>query len=427
MSERLLVAGGLEIVTNARMDVLIENGKIKEIGNGLGKRRELKGIKKIDANQAWITPGLIDMHVHLREPGRESEETIATGTRAAAAGGFTTVLAMPNTQPTPDSPALIRFLRAKAEKDSPITVLFAGATTVGQNGKRLSEIGRLARAGAPAVSDDGKPVSDAGLMRRALEACAGAGILLIEHCEDLGLSAGGALHEGRTAARLAVRGIPGEAESAPAARAVELARLTGARLHLAHVSSARTVELVRRAKAEGLAVSCEATPHHLALCDSDIPRAGNQADFKMNPPLRSSADRAAILKGLADGTIDAIATDHAPHSAAKKSLGLADAPFGVIGLETALAVVLTKLLGKVLTPKQIVERMSSGPARLLGLKTKGSLQPGMDADIAVIDPAEAWTVAPPFLSKSANSPFVGMRLKGKVRTTISGGRIVHAL
>ncbi|MDD5304047.1 MAG: dihydroorotase [Elusimicrobia bacterium] len=430
MPEQLIVTGGLLIDPAVRIeavrDVLIEDGKISAVGTGLSRKSALKGVPAIDAKGKWVIPGLVDMHVHLREPGREGDETIETGTKAAARGGVTTVLAMANTEPVTDTASQLAFLRAKARTDAAITVLFAGAVTVGQKGERLTEFAKLRAAGAAALSDDGRPVMNAGLLRRALEYADDLGLLVIDHCEDLTLSNGACVHEGATALRKGLKGAPGAAETVQVLRDIALAQLTGARLHIAHVSTSASVEAIRTAKKNGVRISAEAAPHHFALIDKDMP--GYDADWKMNPPLRSGEDRQALLEGLADGTLDAIATDHAPHGCASKALGMDLAPFGVIGLETSLAVALTDLFHKkVLTRRKLVERMSMGPAALLGLKHKGTLAPGADADLVVVDPDAAWTPAAPFFSKSRNTPFAGRRLKGRALTTLSAGRVVHAL
>lgn len=425
---RLLIRGGLVIDPSqnleAARDVLIENGRIARVEAGLARRSSLIGVPELDASGKWVVPGLIDMHVHLREPGRESDETISSGTRAAARGGITTVLAMPNTEPPIDNASMAALVKSKAAAEGAVNVLVAGAASVGLKGERLTEIARMARAGISAVTDDGRPVMNSELMRRALEYARDCGLPFIDHCEDENLSAGAVLHEGFAATLKGLRGIPWASETVMVLRDIALSELTGAHVHIAHISCARSVAAVREAKKRGLRVTAEVTPHHFTLRDLDV--KGYDADFKMNPPLRSEEDRKALLEGLADGTIDAIATDHAPHGPGKKALGLALAPFGVIGLETSLALGLTQLVGKkVLKPKQLIERMSASPARILGLKTKGSLKPGMDADVTVIDPSATWTAGPPFESKSRNSPFLGMRLKGRAQATIVAGRIVH--
>ncbi len=414
------------VKVEAVRDILIEDGKISAIAPGLARKSALRGVPAIDAKGKWVIPGLVDMHVHLREPGREGDETIKTGTKAAARGGVTTVLAMANTEPVSDSPSQLAFLHAKARTDAVITVLFAGALTAGQNGEKLTEFAKLRAAGAAALSDDGRPVMDAGLLRRALEYADDLGLLVIDHCEDLNLSNGACVNEGPTALRKGLRGAPWAAETAQVVRDIVLAQLTGARLHIAHVSTAASVEAIRTAKRNGIRISAEAAPHHFALIDKDI--NGYDSNWKMNPPLRGVEDRLALLAGLADGTIDAIATDHAPHGCAAKELGMDLAPFGIIGLETSLSVALTDLFHKkVLTRRKLVERMSSGPAALLGLKDKGTLTPGADADLVIVDPELTWTPAAAFFSKSRNTPFAGRRLKGRALTTLSAGRVVHAL
>ena len=429
-AERLLIVGGTVIdpeqKVEAKRDVLIEGGKIADVAAGLDKKSGLSGVTRLPAANCFVTPGLIDMHVHLREPGREGEEDIKSGTLAAARGGVTTVLAMPNTEPPIDSPALLRLLAAKVKQDAAVNVLLAGACTLGQKGERLTEAALLKEAGAAALSDDGRPVMNSGLMRRVMEHAKDAGLLVIDHCEDDHLSQGGCAHEGPASTAKGLRGIPWASETVMVLRDIALCELTGAAVHIAHISAAQSVDAVRAAKKRGLPVSAEATPHHFSLSDEDV--EGYDADFKMNPPLRGKTDREAVLEGLADGTIDTIATDHAPHGPSKKECGMQLAPFGVIGLETSLALGLTRLVGKgLLTRRQLVERMSAAPARLLGLKTKGSLRKGMDADVTVIDPAASWTVEAPFASKSRNSPFLGLRLKGRTTATIVAGRIVYAL
>ena len=430
MTERLLITDGLVIdparKVEAVRDILIVTGKISEVAAGLSKKKAVIGTTTIDAKGLWVVPGLVDMHVHLREPGREGDETIATGTMAAARGGVTTVLAMANTEPVTDNPSQLAFLRAKAEADALVTVLFAGAVTLGQKGERLTEFAKLRAAGACALSDDGRPVMDAGLLRRALECAKDLGMLVIDHCEDLTLSAGACMNEGAQSLRKGLPGAPWAAETVQVVRDLALSQLTGARVHLAHLSAAASVEAVRQAKKRGVPVTAEACPHHFALTDAMVP--GYDGNWKMNPPLRREEDRQALLEGLADGTIDAIATDHAPHGCCAKSSGLDLAPFGVIGLETSLAVVLTELFHKkVLSRRQVVERMSAGPAAILGLKDRGTLAPGSRADIALVDPDAAWTPQAPYLSLSRNTPFSARRLKGRVVKTLSAGRVVHAL
>ncbi|MBI5624270.1 MAG: dihydroorotase [Elusimicrobia bacterium] len=424
----LLIRDGLVVDPSrkieARLDVLLEDGKVAAVGRGLSAKSAFKGMPSLDAKGCWVVPGLIDLHVHLREPGGEVAETIASGAQAAARGGFTTVLAMPNTKPPVDDPALLADLRARAAH-APVRVLFAGAVTEGQGGRVLTRLEALAKAGAAAFSDDGRPVRDPDLMSRALARARDLGLPILSHCEDPDLLGDGVMNEGPEADRRGLKGIPRACETVMVCRDVALAEATGGRLHICHASAAGTVTSLRLAKARGTPVTGEAAPHHWTLCDQDIP--GRDPDYKMNPPLRSASDRDAVRDGLADGTIDAIASDHAPHPRAAKALGFEAAPFGIIGLETSVGLAMTVLLGKGLTPSALVDRMSAAPARILGLKSRGSLAVGMDADVAVIDPRLSWTVKPPFASKSSNTPFMGMRLKGRVRATIVAGRLVHAL
>jgi len=428
MSNQLLIRGGLVIDPaqdlESTRDIFIHNGRIAAIGPRLCHRAPR--IPVLDARGCWVLPGLIDLHAHLREPGAENAEDIASGARAAAAGGFATVLAMPNTAPPIDSPARLRRLRAKADRSAAVHVLFAGCATKGQLGREQTDLPGLAAAGMSAVSEDGRPLCDAGLMRRVLELTRRLGLPFISHCEEPALSRSAPVHEGRISRRLRLPGQPWAAETAMVLRDIALAELTGGHVHVAHISCAQSVAAVREAKRRGLPVTAEATPHHLILCEDDIP--GPDSAYKMNPPLRSRADRAALQEGLRDGTIDAVATDHAPHTAAAKRRSFRDAPFGVIGLETALALMLTGLVHKGrLTRRQLVERMAQAPARILGLRRKGSLARGMDADVTIVRPREPWTVPSCFVSRSRNSPFVGMRLQGRVRATVVSGRIVHAL
>lgn len=406
---------------DGRRDVLISGGKVRSVDRSIPPR---KSDEVLDASGLWVIPGIIDMHVHLREPGGEASETIETGTRAAAEGGVTTVLAMPNTRPAIDSPGQVRRVRSLARAKGKVNVLVAAAVTRGQRGERLTDMERLAAAGAGAFTDDGRPVMSAELMRRALCGARALGLPVLDHSEDDDLSAGGVLHEGPAARRAKVRGIPAASESLMALRNAALCDITRGPLHLCHVSCAPTVELVRRVKAAGLPVTAEAAPHHFTLCDANIPRGRRAVDFKMKPPLRSRADLRAVREGLADGTLDAIATDHAPHSPALKSRGLGRAPFGVIGLETVVPLSLSLVGAGLLSRKALVDRLSAAPARILGLRSKGSLRRGADADVTIIDPEARWTAGPRYASKSRNSPFTGRRLKGRAHAALVGGRVV---
>ena len=412
-------ARGLDITA----DVLLKDGKVARIEAGIADAVD-RETRVIDARDLWVVPGLIDLHTHLREPGQEYKEDIATGTAAAAAGGFTAVCAMPNTVPPNDSRAVTELIVRRAREVGVVRVYPVGAITLGLKGEVLAEMGELQEAGCIAVSDDGRPVMSAEIMRRALEYARGFGLPVIQHCEDLTLSGGGSMHEGVVATRVGIRAQPAAAESAMVARDLELVALTGARYHVAHISAAESVRLVREAKRRGLPVTCEVTPHHLTLTDEAC--AGYDTFTKCNPPLRAEADVAALTEALADGTIDAIATDHAPHSPVEKDVEFEQAAFGMIGLETALPLCLDLVRSGVLTPKALVERLSAGPAAVLGLPG-GLLEPGAATDLTVIHPDQAWTCEPAgFRSRSRNSPFSGVSMRGRAVLTVVGGRIAHA-
>ena len=406
--------------TDAVADVLIADGKISAVGGKLGAADET-----VDCSGLVIIPGLVDMHTHLREPGREDEETIASGSAAAAAGGFTAICAMPNTDPVADSASVVEMVWAAGREAGLVEVVAAGALSKGLEGKEMSDIGEMARSMAKVrlFTDDGKGVQDALFVRRTMEYLMAFDGIYAEHCEDAALAEGGQMHEGDRSMSLGLRGIPAEAEELMAARDIALARLTGCRLHLLHISTAGTVELVRRAKADGIPVTAEATPHHFSLTDAVLETYDPNA--KVNPPLRTETDRQAIIKGLADGTIDAIATDHAPHADHEKDQEISYAPPGLIGLETALALTLTNLVeAGLLTLAQAVERLSVAPARILGLDGHGGpIEAGAAANLCVFDPEAAWTVDPSaFESKSNNTPFAGQSLTGKVVHTFFRGR-----
>ena len=404
-------------------DILLEGGVVRGVGRGLGAP---DGAAVLDAAGLVAAPGLVDVHVHFREPGREDVETIATGARAAAAGGFTSVCAMPNTDPVTDNQAAVGFIVSQAHRAGCARVYPIGAVSLGQKGEQMAEFGELVAAGAVAVSDDGKPVATAHLMRTALEYALTFGIPVIDHCEDVTLSRGGAMHEGIISTRLGLKGIPRSAEDVIVARDIALAELTGGHVHFAHVSTAGAVRMIRDAKARGLVVTAEATPHHLILTDAAC--EGYDTNAKMNPPLRESRDVAALRAGLADGTIDCIATDHAPHHYDAKEAEFDNAPFGVVGLETALGLAVTELVEPgILSLPALVERMATRPAQIVHLPA-GTLAPGAPADVVVFDPAAEWTVEPArFFSKSRNTPFAGRRLRGLVRWTVVGGWLAHTL
>ena len=407
--------------TDQVSDVLIQDGKIAAVGPGLGAP---DGADVRDVAGAVVAPGLVDVHVHLREPGNEDEETIASGARAAAAGGFTAVCAMPNTDPVTDNQAAVGFILRQSVRAGLARVYPIGAVSVGQRGEQLAEFGEMVGAGAVAVSDDGRPVVSGHLMRTALEYARTFGIPVADHCEEPTLATGGAMHEGLVSARLGLKGIPAAAEEIMVARDILLAELTGGHVHLCHMSTRGSVELIRRAKERGLAVTAEVTPHHLTLTDAACERYDTQA--KMNPPLRETADVEALRQALRDGMIDCIASDHAPHAYDEKEAAFDDAPFGIVGLETAFGVAHTELVrGGLLTLPALIARMSTAPAALFHLPG-GSLAPGVAADVCVLDVTTPWTVRPAdFHSKSRNTPFAGRELVGRALLTLVAGRVVH--
>lgn len=425
MPQSLLIRGGRVIDPSQRLDtradVLVEDGRISQIGDGL----KAKAAEVFDATGCVVTPGFIDIHTHLREPGREDKETIATGARAAAAGGFTTVCAMPNTTPVNDSASITRFMVETAKRDAVVRVYPIGAITRGSKGEELSEYGDLKQAGCIAVSDDGRPVQNARVMRRALEYARTFGLPVIDHCEDLDLSRGGAMNEGPVSVAMGIPAAPHVSETIMVERDVLLAEFTGSHVHIAHISTARAVDAVRRGKARGVRVTAEATPHHLVLTDEAVRAHDYDPVTKMNPPLRSEEDRQAVIAGLLDGTIDAIATDHAPHTTEEKVCEFDCAAFGIVGLETAFALCHDQLVRTgALDLTRLVQLLTIGPARALGLPG-GTLAKGEPADITVFDPAEERTVGPEsFRGKSRNSPFVSMRLTGWPVATVVDGKIV---
>lgn len=424
---RLLIKGGYLIDPtqglNAGRNLLIEDGRVREV---LKLNEDApKDAQIFDATGLVIAPGFIDMHVHLREPGQEYKETIETGARAAAAGGWTSVCAMPNTDPINDSPAVTRFIIEQAERARLSNVFPIGAITKGSGGVELAEMGEMKRAGIVAVSDDGRPVPSSGMMRRAMEYARGFGLAVVDHCEERSLCAGGVMHEGRMSLLLGLRGMPAAAEEIDAVRDCMLAELTGARVHLAHVSTRGALEAVRRAKEKGLEVTCEVAPHHWTLTDEAV--EGYDTNTKMNPPLRSREHIAAILEGLRDGTIDAIATDHAPHHSDEKALEYDHAPFGITGLETGVALAIDRLVHEgVIGLERLVELCAVNPARIFSLSERGTLRRGAWGDVTILDPELSWTFdAKQSKSKSRNTPFDGLTLRGAPVATIVAGRVVY--
>ena len=405
---------------NGLADVLIENGTIAAVGSGL---KAPAGATVIDATGKWVLPGFVDLHVHFREPGFEYKETIATGAAAAVAGGFTSVCCMPNTQPVNDNQSVTEFILDKAKAAGLANVFPIGAITKGSEGKELAEFGDLRAAGCVAVSDDGKPVMNGMVMRRALEYARAFDLPVADHCECTHLSEGGCMHEGQVATEMGLHGIPSASEDVMVARNLALAELTGGRLHLAHLSTAGSVRMVREAKARGIRVTAEACPHHFLLTEEAVREFNTNA--KMNPPLRSRKDVEAVKAGLKDGTIDVIATDHAPHAAFEKEREFDYAPFGIVGLETAWGLALVLAEEGVLTVEQVVSALTIQPARAFGL-AKGTLAVGADADVTIVDPEAQWVVDPEqFKSKGRNTPFAGWKLKGRVVSTLVGGRVVY--
>ena len=415
MADRLVIKNGrlVEATGERVVDVAVEGGVIVEVGAGLS------GDQVLDASGCVISPGFVDLHTHLREPGKEDAETIETGSRAAALGGFTAVVAMPNTDPAQDSVAVVEFVRAQGERAGLCEVVPAGCITMGRAGEQLAPFAELAAVGVRIFTDDGNGVQDPLLMRRAMEYAKDLGITLAQHCEVAPLTKGAVMHEGSCCSRLGLPGWPSIAEELMVFRDIELSRLTGAPIHLLHLSTARSVELVRAAKAEGLAVTAEACPHHFTLTDELL--ASFDAVYKVNPPLRTASDIAAIKAGLADGTIDAIATDHAPHPPEAKEQPLDQAPPGMLGLQTALSLALDELG---LDLPDVIRLLSTNPARIAKLDDRhgGPVAVGRPANLTVFDPSATWTVVPSALaSKSRNTPYAGRTLHGVVRHTVLRG------
>ena len=424
---KLLIANGHLIdpaaPENTGMSVLIEDGRVSAwLRPGEGAP---EGCEIFDAAGLLVAPGFIDMHVHLREPGQEHKETIATGCAAAVAGGWTSVCPMPNTSPVNDNAAITRYMIEQAERAGLANVFPIGAITKSSDGSELAEMGEMQAAGAVAVSDDGRPVPNAGIMRRAMQYARDFGLPVIDHCEDKSLSSGGVMHEGKLSLLLGLKGMPALAEEIDVVRDIILAKETGTHIHIAHVSTKGAIEAIRRAKNEGIPVTCEVTPHHFTLTDKTV--EGYDTNTKMAPPLRSEEHLETILDGIKDGTIDAIATDHAPHHADEKSFEYDKAPFGITGLETAIGLALNELVDKgVIGLERLVEMCSANPARILHLEGRGTLEPGAIADVTVIDPDLMWTyLNSESRSKSRNTPFDGWEFRGGPVATFVGGRLVY--
>lgn len=405
---------------DGQYDVLVKYGKVEKVAPAIDEAADTV----IDAKGCYVVPGLIDLHVHLREPGFEYKETIKTGAMAAARGGFTSICPMPNTKPAIDSPEMVSWLLDKAQNESVVNIWPVGSVTKGQSGKEMADIAGMAAAGAVAISEDGKSVMNTKIYKDAMVQAAENGLVVMAHCEDKFLVNGGAINAGATAERLGVKGIGNDVEDTITARDILLAKSTGCRLHLCHCSTKDSVKMVKLAKEDGISVTAEVCPHHFVLTEDDIP--GDDANYKMNPPLRTAADRDALVEGLSCGVMDSISTDHAPHHADEKARGIASAPFGIVGSETALTLTMTYLVhtGK-LTPYEMVERMSYKPAQIIGID-RGSLAEGMAADITVIDTDAQYIIdVNEFASLGKNTPFNGCKVRGKVLKTIVAGRIVY--
>lgn len=423
MTTSLLIRGGRVIDPaqehDAQADILLRDGRVAEIGKISGDAEEI-----LEANGLVVAPGFIDLHVHLREPGQWQKETIASGTAAAAAGGFTSVCAMPNTSPINDLPAITRWLQ-EPERGALVNVFPVAAATVASQGERLTDYFALAEAGAAALSDDGRPLLEDRIMREALRAAGAAGLPIMQHAEDTRVTTGGVMNESAIAFRLGLHGMPARAESELVERDIELMQEIGGSLHVCHLSTAGAMEAVRRCRRAGGRVTCEVAPHHFTLIDEDV--IPYDTRYKMNPPLRSRFDREALLRGLEDGSVDAIATDHAPHAPHEKAVEFDRAPFGIIGLETALGLTISQLhLGRGVPLSRIVALLSANPARIIGKSDRGTLKPGAIADVTIFDPAKRWRYdAAKGRSKSQNTPFDGWELTGKTIATIVAGRVVY--
>lgn len=421
----ILIKGGRVIdpdtKTDGKYDILLEDGKIKSVAKEIKEKAE----RVIDASGCYVMPGLIDMHVHLRDPGLTYKESVESGARAAAKGGFTTIIAMPNTKPVTDDRDRVGYVMRKAEMLVPIHVLQSGAVTKGMEGKEPADIEGMVKAGAPAITEDGKSVMDSGVYREAMKEAKRLGIPVLAHCEDINLVQGGVVNADKNMEALGLKGISNAVEDIIVARDIMLAKEIGVHLHLCHCSTEGSVDMVRQARKEGVSVSAEVCPHHFTLSTDDIKTA--DANYKMNPPLRTKKDVEALRKGLKEGVMDVISTDHAPHSAEEKSRPIEEAPFGIVGLETSVALTLTELVDTgILTPMQMAEKMSYNPSKILGLG-RGSLAEGKPADVTIIDPETEYIIEPEsFVSKGKNTPFGGKKVKGQVVATICGGEVVYA-
>ena len=422
---RMLIKNGRVIDpasnTDDIRDILVEDGVIAEVAKDIDKAADTV----IDAKGCMVMPGLVDLHVHFREPGFEHKETIRTGARAAARGGFTTVCPMPNTKPAIDSVEMVEYIKNKSEEVTDINILPIAAMTAGQDGEYITDYERLYEEGAVAVSEDGKSVMNARVARQAMRLAAEVGIPVFAHCEDKDLAARGVMNAGNKARELGFYGIMNSVEDIMVARDLLLAKNTGAKLHICHVSTEDSVRMIAAAKKEGLDVTAEVTPHHLTLTEDDINE--DDANYKVNPPLRTNKDKDMLIKGLKDGTIDIIATDHAPHHLTEKDRGFVEAPFGISGLETAVAIIMTDLVKKnVITPLEMADKMSYTPAKIIGID-KGTLLVGKTADITIIDPDAEYVIdSKTFASRGKNTPFNGKKVSGEIKYTIAGGKIVYS-
>lgn len=422
---KILIKNGHVIDPDTKLDqvadVLLEDNKIQEVKENIKDKAD----RVIDARGCYVMPGLIDMHVHLRDPGLTHKEDVFTGSKAAARGGVTTLVAMPNTKPVIDNPERLSYVKNKAMQCNLVNVLQAGAITQGMKGEELSDIEGMVQAGAPAISEDGKSVMNAQIYKEAMQIAARMNIPVLAHCEDIHMVNGGCMNEDTNSEKFGLPGIGNAVEDTIVARDILIAKDTGCHLHLCHCSTKDSEVMLRLAKEEGISVSGEVCPHHFTLTSDDI--VEGDTNYKMNPPLRTKEDRQALLEGLKNDVFDVISTDHAPHTMVEKGVSMKSAPFGIVGLETSVSLTITELVDKGwITPMQMAEKMSYNPAKILHLANKGSLKPGKDADVVVIDPKESYVIdVKDFVSKGKNTPFQGKKVNGKVKVTICGGRVVY--